>query len=86
MSNYSAQLLQDAQQKLVLYRGVTRDGKAFFAYIRCNEKQYFKMKQDFAARKPCQNASDYGKVIYTDYGTEPDENAQSFLNDYLAAV
>lgn len=68
---------------MVLYRAVSSDGQDFYAYIRCNEKQARKMKQDFLTKTTCQNADDYGEVIYTGFGTEPDDEAKNFLAEYL---
>ena len=67
----------------MLYRATSRDGQDFYAYIRCNEKQAHKMKHDFMTRTPCSDASEYGEVLYTGIGKEPDDEAKNFLAEYL---
>ncbi len=86
MPNFASVIKQKAQGSVVLYRAVSREGNDFYAYIRSNEKQYHKMKHDFMTRTPCKAVSDYGDVLYTGLGTEPDEQAKEFLAEYLKSM
>lgn len=83
MANFASVIRQKAQSSVVLYRAVSKDGEDFYAYIRCNEKQYHKMKSDFMTRAACKDVADYGEVVYTGFGKEPDEAAEKFLAEYL---
>ncbi len=83
MPSFASVIKQKAQDSVVLYRATSRDGQDFYAYIRGNEKQYHKMKHDFMTRTPCKSVDDYGEILYTGFGTEPDEEAKEFLAEYL---
>lgn len=78
-----AALLSEKGSKIVLYKALAADGRDFYAYIRCNEKQFFKMKRDYETGAPCENARDYGEIMYLRYGREPDAEAEAFLKEYL---
>lgn len=86
MPNFASIIKEKSNNNVVLYRAVSRDGRDFYAYIRCNEKQSRKMKQDFMTRTPCKDVSEYGEVLYTGLGTEPDEAAKEFLAEYLKSL
>ncbi len=83
MGTFASVIRQKASNSVVLYRAVSRDGEDFYAYIRCDEKQYHKMKHDFMTRTPCKDVKDYGEVVYTGFGKEPDAAAEEFLAEYL---
>lgn len=83
MANFASVIREKSRNTVVLYRAVSRDGEDFYAYIRCDEKQYHKMKSDFMTRTPCKDVADYGEILYTGFGKEPDAEAEKFLADYL---
>lgn len=83
MGKFASVIQQKSSNSVVLYRAVSKDGQDFYAYIRCNEKQYHKMKSDFMTRTQCKDVNDYGEVVYTGLGKEPDEKAEKFLAEYL---
>ncbi len=83
MGTFASVIRQKSSNNVVLYRAVSKDGENFYAYIRCDEKQYHKMKHDFMTKSICQDVKDYGEVLYVALGTEPDEEAEKFLADYL---
>lgn len=83
MGTFASVIQKKASNNVVLYRAVSRDGRDFYAYIRCDEKQYHKMKHDFMTQNVCTDVKDYGEVLYTAYGKEPDAQAEKFLADYL---
>ncbi len=83
MGTFASVIRQKASKSVVLYRAVSKDGEAFYAYIRCDEKQYHKMKHDFMTRTKCNDVKDYGEVVYTALGKEPDAAAEEFLAEYL---
>lgn len=78
--------IQKEAYKLVLYRGESSDGQDFYAYIRCDEAQLFRMKRDYNTAAVCVNASDYGEVVYHALGTEPDAQAEKFVEEYMATM
>jgi hypothetical protein len=86
MGRFASVIKQKSQNSVVLYRATSRDGVEFYAYIRCDEKQSQKMKHDFMTQTHCRDVADYGEVLYTGLGKEPDENARNFLNGYLKAM
>lgn len=79
MARFAAEMARRAAGKIVLYRARSRDGREFYAYIRCSERQYHAMKRDFKTDTPCGDAAAYGEVLYLASGTEPDEAARAFL-------
>lgn len=83
MGSFAATIRKQASNNVVLYRAVSAGGEDFYAYIRCNEKQFHKMRQDFITRTSCKDVQDYGEVIYTAMGKEPDAEAEAFLAEYL---
>ncbi|MEZ5691123.1 MAG: hypothetical protein R3D71_05615 [Rickettsiales bacterium] len=83
MSRFAAVVKEKSKSSVVLYKATSRDGNDFYAYIRCDERQYHKMKRDFMTRTPCRDVSDYGEVIYIKSGQEPDDKAKEFLAEYL---
>lgn len=83
MANFATLIAKQANNKIVLYRAVSGDGREFYAYIRCNEKQSRKMKADFLNKTACTDVSEYGEVIYTRLGKNPNEAAKEFLAEYL---
>jgi hypothetical protein len=83
MASFASVIKQKSSNSVVLYRAVSKDGQDFYAYIRCNEKQYHKMKHDYLTKTSCKDARDYGEVIYTRLGKEPDAEAEAFLAEYL---
>lgn len=83
MSNFADIIAKQKNSIILLYRAVSKDGQDFYAYIRCNEKQYHKVKQDFIDKKSCVDAAEYGEVIYVEFGKEPDEKAKKILSDYI---
>ena len=83
MTNFARLIAKQLNSKVILYRATTKDGQDFYAYIRCNEKQARKMKQDFLEKTPCRDVADYGEVIYKTFGKNPDEKAKNFLSEYL---
>jgi len=86
MANFAGEIARKGQQKVVLYRARSRAGEYFFAYIRCNEKQHFRMKQDFETQSSTTDVKEYGEVLYTAPGREPDDAAKAFLEAYLKAM
>ena len=83
MSNFASIIQKKANGSVVLYRAVASDGRDFYAYIRCNEKQFHKMKHDFMTKTACKSVDDYGEILYTGFGKEPDDAAKEFLAEYL---
>lgn len=83
MGTFASVIRQKSSNNVVLYRAVSKDGENFYAYIRCDEKQYHKMKHDFMTKSICKDVNDYGEVLYAELGNEPDEDAKQFLADYL---
>lgn len=86
MPRFASVIKEKSKSNVVLYRAATSDGQDFYAYIRCDEKQYHKIKHDFMTKTPCKETSDYGEVIYTRFGKEPDEEAKQFLSEYLSTL
>jgi|GEM_PF-2480904 len=68
---------------VMLYRGVSVSGKAFFAYIRAGREGIEHMHQDGLAALT-RDIGEYGDVIYMDFRAEPDAKAEAFLAGYLA--
>ena|GEM_PF-3485555 len=83
MTNFATLIAKQANSKIVLYRAVCGDGREFYAYIRCNEKQVRKMKADFLSKTACSDVVEYGEVIYTGLGNNPDEVGKEFLAEYI---
>lgn len=83
MGNFASVIREKAQSSVVLYRATSSEGEDFYAYIRCDERRYHKMKSDFMTRTPCRDVADYGDILYTGFGKEPDTEAEKFLADYL---
>lgn len=86
MGKFASVIRQQTNNNVVLYRAMSRDGQDFYAYIRGDEKQYHKMKQDFITKTSCKDIKEYGEVIYIALGKEPDDAAQKFLDEYLEAM
>ena len=56
---YAAAIATQKFGKLVLYRATSQDGRAFYAYLRCDEKGMHRMRRDYESATPCRNAADY---------------------------
>lgn len=86
MGSFASVIRQNSNNSVVLYRAASADGVDFYAYIRCNEKQFHKMKHDFMTKTPCKDMRDYGEAVYTSLGKEPDSAAEKFLDEYLKTM
>ncbi|MEQ1789169.1 MAG: hypothetical protein ABL857_01865 [Rickettsiales bacterium] len=83
MPVFTSLIRSQSQNNVVLYRAITADGRDFYAYIKCNKKQEHKMKHDFETNTGCNGIADYGEVIYSAFGKNPDSEAEAFLAEYL---
>lgn len=85
MGSFATTIADSEKGLIALYRAKTKEGKDFFAYIRCNQRGFFKMKHDFETNTPCTDVTSYGKAIYMGFGKDPDEAAEAFLRTFLNA-
>ena len=69
--------------QVVLYRGINHDGREFFAYIRCDKKGYNAMQSDYENDRVAADLSSYGESIYVDFKTDPNPQAEFFLEHWL---
>jgi hypothetical protein len=80
------ELVAKKGNKIVLFRGVSKDAQDFYCYIRSNEKQLFRMKQDYEQGVSCSDPKQYGSILYTGLGHEPDDAAKAFLKEYCETM
>ncbi len=78
MSSFADRIKSSVERKVVLYRARDDYGRDFYAYIRCDRKGLFEMKRDYETRT-ARKLADYGEVLYTAFGREPDAAAKAFL-------
>jgi endoglucanase Acf2 len=69
-------------ESIVRYNATLTDGRSFFAYIKCNSTGAKLMFQDYETLTK-RSITEYGEVIYTDFLSEPDEKAKSFLENWI---
>ena len=79
---YAAAIATQKFGKLVLYRATSQDGRAFYAYLRCDEKGMHRMRRDYESATPCRNAADYGELVYIALGNAPDAAALDYIERY----
>ena len=86
IGSYFSRLQIRRSVHVVLYRAKSKTGLDFYSYIRCDQRQFEKMAADYRNKLACEDASEYGEVVYTRLGNEPDAEAERFLADYLKGM